>query len=115
MVVRPPVTLPLPRGPRRRPVAPGEATPVRQTSRRGILEDGSRPAHERLTTSAEGTLQVSDVSRVNIPIASAKSEASNNDLRQIRGVKPGLENRYYTTMSLNPLEARNDSARIAFR
>src|SRR5262249_28350886 len=48
------------------------------------------PTRERPTTSGESTLQVSDVSRVNIPIASAKSETSIKDLRRFCGVKPGL-------------------------
>jgi len=55
MVVRPPVTLLLPRGRAAAAGCSGQATPVRRTSRRGILEDGPRPTRERLTTSGEST------------------------------------------------------------
>src|SRR5262249_61657571 len=71
-------------------VRPTRRGVVRQTGWRSILEVGPRPTRERLTTFGESTLQVSDVSRVNIPIASAKSEPSIKDLRRFCGVKPGL-------------------------
>ncbi|MGO9922805.1 MAG: hypothetical protein ACLQIB_49925 [Isosphaeraceae bacterium] len=44
-----------------------------------------------MTTTEEDGLQLSDVLSLNIPLASTKSEATSNNLRQIPGVKPRLE------------------------
>jgi hypothetical protein len=63
---------------------------VRRLLRRDIFEHGYRPHREHLTTFHEGALQISDVSRLNTPIASTKSERSSRDLCQICDVKPGL-------------------------
>jgi hypothetical protein len=49
-----------------------------------------------------GALEESDVQRLNIPLASTKSDASSHDLRQICGVKPRLESAICASRRFSP-------------